>query len=35
MGLSAAASVILLVLAGAAFWLPDTDIVEALVKGLG
>ncbi len=35
MGLSAAASLILLVLAGAAFWLPDTDIVEALVKGLG
>jgi len=35
MCLSAAATLILLVLAGAAFWLPDTDIVEALVKGLG
>ena len=27
--------VILLALAGAAFWLPDTDIVEALVRGVG
>jgi len=35
LGLAAAASLILLVLAGAAFWLPDTDIVEALVKGVG
>ena len=33
--LAAAASVILLILAGAAFWLPDTDIVEALVNGVG
>ena len=31
----AAATVILLALAGAAFWLPDTDIVEALVRGVG
>jgi hydrogenase-4 component F len=31
----AAATVILLALAGAAFWLPDTDIVEALVQGVG
>ena len=32
--LAACATVILLVLAGAAFWLPDPDIVEALVRGI-
>ena len=31
--LGAVATPILLALAGAAFWLPDTDIVEALVRG--
>lgn len=31
----ALAGVLLLALAGAAFWLPDTDIVEALVRGVG
>lgn len=34
-GLGVAAAVILVLLAGAAFWLPDTDIVEALVRGAG
>ena len=33
--LGAVASAMLLALAGAAFWLPDTDIVEALVRGIG
>ncbi len=33
--LCGAATVILLALAAAAFWLPDTDIVEALVRGVG
>jgi hydrogenase-4 component F len=33
--LGGASTVMLLALAGAAFWLPDTDIVEALVRGLG
>jgi hydrogenase-4 component F len=33
--LGGASAVILLALAGAAFWLPDTDIVEALVRGVG
>jgi hydrogenase-4 component F len=32
--LGAAATLMLLVLAGAAFWLPDTDIVEALLRGI-
>ncbi len=34
-GLAGAATVILLALAVAAFWLPDTDIVEALARGVG
>ncbi|HWO79900.1 proton-conducting transporter membrane subunit [Gaiella sp.] len=33
--LGGAATVILLALAAAAFWLPDTDIVEALARGVG
>ena len=33
--LGAVACAILLALAGAAFWLPDTDIVEALARGVG
>jgi hydrogenase-4 component F len=33
--LGGAATLILFALAGAAFWLPDTDIVEALVRGIG
>jgi hydrogenase-4 component F len=33
--LGGAATLILLALAAAAFWLPDTDIVEALVRGVG
>ena len=33
--LGVVACAILLALAGAAFWLPDTDIVEALVQGVG
>ena len=35
MALGAASTVILLALAAAAFWLPDTDIVEALARGIG
>ena len=35
MALGAASTVILLALAAAAFWLPDTDIVEALARGSG
>ena len=34
-GLGTAAGAMLLALAVAAFWLPDTDIVEALVRGVG
>jgi hydrogenase-4 component F len=33
--LGGASTVILLALAAAAFWLPDTDIVEALARGVG
>jgi formate hydrogenlyase subunit 3/multisubunit Na+/H+ antiporter MnhD subunit len=33
--LGAASTVILLALAAAALWLPDTDIVEALARGVG
>ena len=33
--LATVASALLLALAGATFWLPDTDIVEALVRGVG
>jgi hydrogenase-4 component F len=33
--LAGAATVILTALAAAAFWLPDTDIVEALARGVG
>jgi hydrogenase-4 component F len=33
--LAGAATVILAALAAAAFWLPDTDIVEALARGVG
>jgi hydrogenase-4 component F len=33
--LGGASTVILLALAAGAFWLPDTDIVEALVRGVG
>ena len=33
--LGGASTLILLALAAAAFWLPDTDIVEALVQGIG
>ncbi len=33
--LGAVGAVILLALAAAAFWLPDTDIVEALARGVG
>jgi hydrogenase-4 component F len=35
LGLAVVAGCILLALAAAAFWLPDTDIVEALVRGMG
>ena len=35
LSLGGAATVILLALAAAAFWLPDTDIVEALARGVG
>jgi formate hydrogenlyase subunit 3/multisubunit Na+/H+ antiporter MnhD subunit len=33
--LGGVSTVILLALAAAAFWLPDTDIVEALARGVG
>jgi len=33
--LAGAATVLLVALAAAAFWLPDTDIVEALARGVG
>ena len=35
LSLGAVATVLLLALAAAAFWLPDTDIVEALARGVG
>lgn len=35
LALGGAATVILLALAAVAFWLPDTDIVEALARGVG
>jgi hydrogenase-4 component F len=34
-GLAGASGALLLVLTGAALWLPDTDIVEALLRGIG